>query len=154
MLMEKDEKLNRWSEYVEDLFKDDRDTKPEIEKNIEGPSILKEEVKAAINKMKKGNATGPDNIPTEVIVALEDLGIDLTIKLINAIYDSCTVPENLCKSVFIVLPKTPVCEFDRTISLMSHMTKILLRVLMHRIRKCIRPEISNKQFGFMPDKGT
>ena len=32
--------------------------------------------------------------------------------------------------------------------------KILLRVLMHRMRKCIRPEISNKQFGFMPDKGT
>ena len=25
---------------------------------------------------------------------------------------------------------------------------------MHRMRKCIRPEISNKQFGSMPDKGT
>ena len=126
MLMEKDEILNRWSEYAEDLFKDDRDTKPEIKKNIEGPSILKEEVKAAINKMKKGKATGPDNIPIEIIVALEDLGIDLTTKLINAIYDSGTIPEDLCKSVFTVLPKKPGAteyEFHKTISLMSHMTK-------------------------------
>ena len=51
--MEKDEILNRWSEYVEDLFKDDRDTKPEIKTNIEGPPMLKEEVKAAINKRKR-----------------------------------------------------------------------------------------------------
>ncbi|GFO08984.1 hypothetical protein PoB_003548900 [Plakobranchus ocellatus] len=48
MLMEKKEILNRWSEYVEDLFQDDRCKKPKIKKNIEGPTILKEEVEAAI----------------------------------------------------------------------------------------------------------
>ncbi|GFO34318.1 hypothetical protein PoB_006082300 [Plakobranchus ocellatus] len=36
---------------------------------------------------------------------------------------------------------------------MSHFTKIPFRVLMHRLCKSIRPEISPKQFGFMPDKG-
>ncbi|GFO11392.1 endonuclease-reverse transcriptase [Plakobranchus ocellatus] len=30
----------------------------------------------------------------------------------------------------------------------------MLRVLMHTLRKSLRPEISPKQFGFMPDKGT
>ncbi|GFO06440.1 RNA-directed DNA polymerase from mobile element jockey-like [Plakobranchus ocellatus] len=30
----------------------------------------------------------------------------------------------------------------------------MLRVLMHRMRKSIRPEISPEQFGFVPDKGT
>ncbi|GFN82262.1 hypothetical protein PoB_000876800 [Plakobranchus ocellatus] len=43
MLMEKKEILNRWSEYVEDLFKDDRCEKTKIKKNIEGPTILEEE---------------------------------------------------------------------------------------------------------------
>ena len=106
MLMEKDEILNRWSEYLEDLFKDDSDTKPEIKKNT-GPINPKRRGQGSNRQNEKGKATGPDNIPIEIIVALEDLGIDLTTKLINAIYDSDTIPEDLCKSVFIVLPKTP-----------------------------------------------
>ena len=157
MLMDKEEILNRWSEYVEDLYSDNRGAKPEIKKNIEGPCILKEEVQRALKKMKSGKATGPDNIPVEIITVLEDLGIDMTTKLLNAIYDSGTIPEDLCKSVFIALPKTPgatECELHRTISLMSHFTKILLRVLMLRVRKSLRPEISTKQFGFVRDKGT
>ncbi|GFO49054.1 hypothetical protein PoB_007555900 [Plakobranchus ocellatus] len=43
MLMEKKEILNKWSEYVEDRFKDDRCKKPKIKKNIEGSTIHKEE---------------------------------------------------------------------------------------------------------------
>ncbi|GFO06913.1 endonuclease-reverse transcriptase [Plakobranchus ocellatus] len=157
MLMEKKEILNRWSEYVEDLFKDDRCKNPKIKKKIEGQIILKEEVEAEIKKMENGKATGPDNIPVEIIKALDNLGINLTTKLFNAIYDSGTIPEDLCQSVSIVLPTVQgatECELHRTISLMSHFTKILLRVLMHRMRKSIRPEIPQKQFGFMPDKGT
>ncbi|GFO24589.1 LINE-1 retrotransposable element orf2 protein [Plakobranchus ocellatus] len=157
LLMEKKEILNRWSEYVEDLFKDDRCKKPKIEKNKEGPTILKEEVEAAIKKMQNEKATGPDNIQVEIIKAVDNLRIDPTTKLLNTINGSGTIPEEMCKSVFIVLPKTPgatECELHRTISLMSHFTKILLRVLMHRMRKSLRPEISPKHFGFMPNKGT
>ena len=54
MLMEKEEVLARWSEYVEELFRDDRGPKPVMKRNLEGPSILKEEVKAAMKKMKNG----------------------------------------------------------------------------------------------------
>ena len=59
--------------------------------------------------------------------------------------------------VFIALPKIPgatECELHRTISLMSHITKVLLRVLMLRMCKSLRPEIAKTQFGFVPDKGT
>ncbi|GFO34971.1 RNA-directed DNA polymerase from mobile element jockey-like [Plakobranchus ocellatus] len=156
MLMEKKEILSRWSEYVEDRFKDDVCKNPKIEKNIDGPFIVKEEVEAAIKKMKNGEATEPDNIPVEIIKALDNLGIDLTAKLLNAIYDSGAIPEDLCKSVLILLPKTPgatECELHRTISLMTHFTKILLVVLMHGMRKSLGPEKSPKQFGCMPDKG-
>ncbi|GFO13421.1 endonuclease-reverse transcriptase [Plakobranchus ocellatus] len=80
----KKEILNRWSEYVKELFKDDKWKKPNIEKNIEGSSIFKEEVEAAIKKMKNGKAIGPDNIPVDIVKALDNLGIDLTTKLLTA----------------------------------------------------------------------
>ena len=154
--MNKEEVLNRWSEYIEDLFNDNREEQI-IKKDIEGLPILKQEVEAAIKKMKNGKATGPDNIPVEIIVALDDLGIEAVTKLLNSIYDSGKIPSDLLKSIFIALPKSPgatECEMHRTISLMSHFTKILLRVLMKRMRNSLRPEISRTQFGFVPDKGT
>ena len=50
--MEREDVLNRWSEYIEDLFQDDRGENPIIKKDMDGPPILKEEVSAAIRKMK------------------------------------------------------------------------------------------------------
>ena len=124
---------------------------------MDGPPILKEEVSAAIRKMKHGKAVGPNNIPIEVFAVLEDIGIDFLTKLLNSIYDSGKIPKDLAKSVFITLPKIPGtmdCELYRTISLMSHLTKVLLRIIMARMRKSLRPEISQLQFGFVPDKST
>ncbi|GFO11606.1 hypothetical protein PoB_003811100 [Plakobranchus ocellatus] len=46
------------------------------------------------------------------------------------------------------------CELHRTISLMSHITKILLKIIMLRIRNKIKPEIAEEQCGFVEDKGT
>ena len=41
LVMEREEVLKRWSEYIEELFYNDRGQKPLINKNIEGPRILK-----------------------------------------------------------------------------------------------------------------
>ena len=157
LLMEREDVLNRWSEYIEDLFQDDRGEKHIIKKDMGGPPILKEEVSAAIRKMKHGKAVGPDNIPIEVFAVLEDIGIDFLTKLLNSIYDSGKIPKDLAKSVFISIPKIPGtmdCELYRTISLMSHLTKVLLRIIMARMRKSLRQEISQLLFGFVPDKST
>lgn len=37
---------------------------------------------------------------------------------------------------------------------MSHITKVLLKILMMRMKNKITPEIAKEQYGFMPDKGT
>ena len=157
ILMDKNDILDRWSEYIEELFSDNRNENIVLKRELDGPPILKEEVQAAIKKMKSGKATGPDNIPIEIITTLEDLGIEVVTKLLNSIYDSGNIPKEMLKSVFIALPKSPgatECELHRTISLMSHFTKVLLRVIINRMRKSLRPEISNTQFGYVPDKGT
>ena len=67
------------------------------------------------------------------------------------------MPDEMSKSVFIPLSKksgTLLCEEHRTISLMSHLTKILLKVLMRRNKSKIEAELSDTQFGFRPDCGT
>ena len=59
--------------------------------------------------------------------------------------------------MFITLPKNPGaidCEFHRTNSLMSHVIKIILRVIMARTTNKIKDQISNLQYGFVKDVGT
>ena len=61
------------------------------------------------------------------------------------------------KSIFITIPKvkgTAKCEKHRTISLMSHVTKLVLWVIMNRIRGRTLIQISEVQYGFIPDRGT
>ena len=90
------------------------------------------------------------------LAALDDWGIDFITKLLNQIYDSGEIPKEMCKSIFMMIPKkegTTECGMHRTISLMSNFTKLLLRILMQRMRSKLKPEISNSQFGFMADKG-
>ena len=158
IIMEKAQVLERWTEYIKDLFEDDRQKeKPKITKAIQGPKILKTEVRRAINHMKNNKASGPDEITVEQINGLEEFGIEKLIFILNEIYDSEEIPEDLSKSIFITLPKKPgaiECELHRTISLMSHVTKILLRVLMNRARSKLESEISNVQYGFVEDKST
>jgi hypothetical protein len=157
ILMEKSDILNRWSEYIGELFDDNRLPKPNIKKNIEGFSIMKDEVRKAIKSMKTNKATGPDEISVEMIQSLDELGVDVMTKLLNKIYDTGEIPEDLTKSIFIALAKksgATECELHRTISLVSHVTKILLKLLMMLMKNKIRPEIAKEQYGFMTDKGT
>ncbi|GFO12460.1 transposon tx1 uncharacterized 149 kda protein [Plakobranchus ocellatus] len=98
--------------------------------------------------MKHGKAIGPDNISVELIGALEDFGIGKVTHLLNEIYNTGQIPTDLSKSIFIALPKktgATECELHRTISLMSHITKILLKIIMLRIRNKMKPEIAEEQ---------
>ena len=74
--------------------------------------------------------------------ALEDFCIEKITKLANETYDNGKIPEDLSRSIIVMIPKKPgatECELHRTISLTSHIIKLTLRVIMKRIRKIIRP---------------
>ena len=107
--------------------------------------------------MKIGKALGLDGIATEVIEAFEEFGVDILYALLNEIYNTGIILEDMSKSIFIALPKKPEateCELHHTISLMSHATKILLGIIMKRVRNKIKPEIDVAQCGFVEGKGT
>ena len=60
-----------------------------------------------------------------------NLGIDKLTFILNEIYDSGEISEDLSKSMFTALTKKPgatECELHRTISLMSHTTKTYTHV--------------------------
>ena len=140
--MDKEKILERWAEYIGELFEDNRKEHDVMKKNFAGPLIMKDEVREAMRKMKTGKATGPDGLSIELIEALEEFGIEKVTTLLNEIYDTGQIPG------------ATDCELHRTISLMSHVTKLLLRIIMMRIRNKINPEIAEEQCGFVEGKGT
>ena len=61
------------------------------------------------------------------------------------------------RAVFIPLPKKgdpQECSNYRTISLISHASKILLKIIMKRIRNKLEIEVSRAQAGFRKGRGT
>ena len=117
ILMEKCEIINRWTEYIGDLYNDNRQDF-HMSHNEESPSILLEEVANAIKHTNSGKAPGPDNLVIEEIAALGDFGVDILTRMLNDIYNTGYLPHDLKKSIFIPLPKIDraiECEDHRTI---------------------------------------
>ena len=122
-----------------------------------GQSILKEEVEKTIQSMKKGKATGSVEISTEILRALDDENTDVITNLCNIMYNSGVIPTDLKQSIYITLPKwskAQSCTEYRTNSLMSHVTKLLLKVIEQRIVKKNDNEVSRLQSGFRTGSGT
>ena len=157
IIMEKDDILSRWSEYIGELYNDDnRGDMPDIAAEVESP-ITRREVEHALRGMPDKKSPGPDGITTEMLVAAGEIGILELTELSNMIHNQGSFPNELNKSIFITLPKvngTIKCEKHRTISLMSHVTKLVLRIVINKIRGRTLDEIAPVQYGFMPDKGT
>src|SRR5215469_5102748 len=149
--------MERWDEYISELFRDNRQENINIQYNGEGLPILKEEMEDAMNKIKFGKAVGNDGIALEMLKALGNFAVEKITTLANKIYESRELTSHMSKSVFIAIPKvqgTFECKKHRTISIMSQVTKILLRVVLTRIRNKIRPQISEEQYGFVKEKET
>ena len=91
-----------------------------------------------------------------MITTLEEYGVSKMTDIINKIYDTCEIPVDLCRSIFIVLPKKPgavECEQHRTISLISNTTKLILRIIMEGACSRTRLLIRIEQCGFVEDTG-
>uniref|UniRef100_A0A8D8SXR8 Craniofacial development protein 2 n=1 Tax=Cacopsylla melanoneura TaxID=428564 RepID=A0A8D8SXR8_9HEMI len=145
-----------WKNYVEELFADQRN-EHEIPNTMTGPDILVQEVEAAIRSMKDGKAPGPDEVQTEILKLLEENFIIELTNIYNNIYNSGIIPHHWLKSEFIVLPKkqgAKRCSDYRTISLMSHMLKLFLKIMHKRLYRICEEQVSPTQFGFMKGLGT
>ena len=156
ILFNQEKKAARWVEYITELYEDHREQMPKFEVTS-GTSIMKEEIQKALKLIKDGKATDPDELPAEALKALDEDNIEIITALCNIIYSSGMIPTERKHSVFITLPKKPKAmiftEF-RTISLMNHVTKLLLKILQQKMANKIDKEVSRLQSGFRPGTGT
>ena len=84
--METEKLLERWNEYIYELFKDNRPPEYLVtRREKENLPILKKEIVKAIKSMPKGKAAGPDEVYIELIQALDDLGAEWITKIANKI---------------------------------------------------------------------
>src|SRR6188768_2954010 len=88
-LMQKEEILERWAEYVEELYEDKTRTEADMVDLInEVYTISENEIKEVISELPKGKACGEDYIPIELLQCMEEEGIETVTRLINMIYKS------------------------------------------------------------------
>ena len=153
----------RWMEYIEELYdKGNRPTELEIGETIKedvGPEIIREEVIAAIADMKNNKSEGIDRIPAEILKLLEEKGLDSLIKLCQKIYVTGEWPTDFVQSILIPMKKkanATECGDHRTISLISHAAKIVLKILNKRIQAKVESikYLGEDQFGFRKGMGT
>ena len=164
LLSEVDDIKSRWVEYIEELY--DKPGKPRvipiedrdgILDDDKGPQLLAEEVRSAIQAMKKKKAEGIDGIPAELWKSLGEHGVKKLVQLCRKMYEQGKWPEDFVKSIMIPIPKkenATDCSDYRTISLIPHASKIMLRILTKRIENKASEYISKTQFGFRSGVGT
>ena len=155
--------LNRWKEYCEKMYEaPERSTSDECDDEAVGADDddlepLKVEVEAAIKALKDGKSPGCDEISAELIKASGDEGIQVYHKLCCKIWRTGQWPQNWKRAVFVPLPKKgdlQLCSNYRTISLISHASKIMLKILQWRLSRKLEDEIGWTQAGFRSGRGT
>ena len=160
LLSSEEDVRQRWKNYFEKLMNEENE-RERRENGGETVSshvrrITKDEVKAAMKRMKHGKTVGPDDIPIEAWKALGDIGVNFLTKLFNQILETEEMPEEWRKSILVPIYKNKGdiqnCSNYRGIKLMSHSMKLWERVIEARLRDIV--PICAQQFGFMPRKST
>src|SRR6476661_1618397 len=129
----------------------------DVDEDSKGPVILDSEVANAIEALKVGKAIGPGGIPTEFWKVLGAKGTKELVELCKEIHVKGIWPSDFTRVVTISLQKNVnvvECSDHRTISLISHASKILLNILTNRIKAKARDCIKRKQFGIRKGCGT
>ncbi|KAM3202500.1 hypothetical protein P3L10_030124 [Capsicum annuum] len=115
-----------------------------------------DEVRQAVRRMRRGRATGPDEIPVEFWKFVGEAGVRWLTALFNEIFRTAKMPEAWRWGTTIPLYKNKgdiqCCNNYRGIKLLSHSMKIWERVVEVRLRRIV--SISENQFGFMPGRST
>ena len=125
--------------------------------NNDSYPILREEVEAAVKSLKKGKSAGVDNIPSELVQAGGEAMIDMLLIICNKIWQIGEWPTPWTQSLIITLPKKgnlQLCQNYRTISLISHPGKVMLRILLNRLKPQAEKIIKEKQAGFRAGRST
>ena len=161
-LTEENEILNRWTEYCSDLYNYETEGDPIVLDCPQIPDeehhpILREEVEAAVKALKMGKSACVDNIPAELVQAGGEAMIDILTTICNKIWKTVEWPITWTQSLVITLPKKDNLQLYqnyRTISLISHPSKVMLKIILNRLQPQAEEIIAEEQAGFRAGRST
>ena len=149
----------RWQEYTEELYKKDLhnpDNHDGVITHLE-PDILECEVKWALGSITTNKASGDDGIPVELFQILKDDAVKVLHSVCQQIWKTQQWPQDWKRSVFIPTPKkgnAKECSNYHTIALISHASKVMLKILQARLQQYMNHKLLNVQAGFRKGRGT
>ena len=149
----------RWQEYTEELYKKDlhdQDNHDSVITHLE-PDIPECEVQWALESITMNKASGGDGIPIELFQILKDDAVKVLHYICQHIWKTQQWPWDWKRSVFIPIQKkgnAKECSTYRTIALISHASKVMLKILQARLQQYMNSELPDVQSGFRKGRGT
>ena len=160
-LTEAEDVKKRWQEYTEELYKKDLhdpDNHDAVISHIHlEPDILECEVKWALGNITTNKASGGDGIPVELFQILKDDTMKVLHSICQQIWKTQQWPQDWKRSVFIPIPKrnnAKECSNYCTIALISHASKVMLKILQARHQQYVNRELPAVKTGFRKGRGT
>ena len=120
------------------------------------PDILVCEVKWALGSITTNKISGGDGIPVELFQILKDDAVKVLHSICQQIWKTQQWPQDWKRSVFIPVPKrgnAKECLNYCTIALISHASKVILKILQARLQQYMNWECSDVQAGFRKGRG-
>ena len=111
----------------------------------------------ALESITTNKASGGDGIPVELFQILKDDAVKVLYSICQQIWKTQQWPQGWKRSVFIPIPKKGNAkEFSNycTIALISHASKVMLKILHARLQQYMNHEILDVQIGFRKGRGT
>ena len=105
-----------------------------------------------MNKASRG-----DGIPVELFQILKDDSVKVLHSICQQIWKTQQWPQDWKRSVFIPFPKkgnSKECSNYCTIALISHPSKVMLKILQAKLQQYVNHELSDVQSGFRKGRGT
>ena len=139
--------------YTEELYKKDlhdRGNHNGVLTHLE-PDILECENKWALGSITTNKTSGGDVIPVEIFQILKDDAVKMLHSICQQIWKTQQWPQDWKMSVFIPVPKkgnAKECSNCRTNALISHASKIMLKILQARLQQYMNHELPDVQAGF------
>ena len=158
-LTEAEDIKKRWQEDTEELYKKDLND-PDNHNDVithQEPDILECEVKWALESIPMNKASGGDGIPVELFQILKDDAVKVLYSICQQIWKTQQWQQDWRRSVFIPIPKkgnAKECSNYCTIALISHASKVMLKILQAWLQQYVNIQLPDVQAGFRKCRGT
>ena len=121
------------------------------------PDILECEVKWASESITMNKASGCDGIPVELFQNLKDDAVKVLHSICQQIWKTQQWPQDWKRAVFIPISKKgnpKECSNYHTITLTSHASKVMLKILRATLQQYVNSELPDVQASFRKGRGT